>query len=39
MGCELVPLEQVLKRGDFVSIHVPLTAETQGLINKKTLGG
>lgn len=38
MGCELVPLEQVLKRGDFVSIHVPLTAETQGLINKKTLG-
>lgn len=34
----MVPsLKELLPQGDFVSLHVPLTDETKGLINKKTL--
>lgn len=32
-----VPLETLLRESDFVSLHVPLTAETRGLINESTL--
>jgi D-3-phosphoglycerate dehydrogenase/(S)-sulfolactate dehydrogenase len=39
MGCELGTLEQVLEHADYVSIHVPLTADTRNLLNKKTLAG
>ncbi len=34
----LVPLEQLLAEADFVSLHLPLTAESRQIINKKTLG-
>lgn len=36
-GVELVPLEELLARSDFVSIHSPLNEETRGLISRKTL--
>ena len=31
------PLEELLRESDFVSIHVPLTAETRGLIGEREL--
>jgi D-3-phosphoglycerate dehydrogenase len=36
-GIELVPLHHLLVRSDVVSIHVPLTEETRGLIGAKEL--
>jgi phosphoglycerate dehydrogenase-like enzyme len=36
-GVELVPFERLLAESDFLSLHLPLTAETKHLINKKTL--
>ena len=43
-GCEIlhtssggVPLEELLDRSDFVSVHVPLTPETRGLIGDEAL--
>jgi D-3-phosphoglycerate dehydrogenase / 2-oxoglutarate reductase len=36
-GIELVAMEEVLRRGDFVSIHVPLDADTRGLIGSAEL--
>jgi glyoxylate reductase len=44
-GCEIlhtsrrggVPLEELLERSDFVSVHTPLTAETRGLIGDEAL--
>jgi len=37
LGVEFVPLERVLKESDFVTIHVPLTAETRHFIGKQQL--
>jgi D-3-phosphoglycerate dehydrogenase len=34
---ELVPLERLLKESDFVSLHIPLTESTNGLIGTKEL--
>ena len=31
-------LDELLSTSDFISLHVPLTEETRGLINKETLG-
>jgi glyoxylate reductase len=44
-GCEVlhtsrsggVPLEELLERSDFVSVHVPLTPDTRGLIGDEAL--
>ena len=33
MGISLSPLDEVLQRADFISVHTPLTEETRGLIN------
>ena len=34
---ELVPLEQLLKESDFITLHMPLTKSTKGLIGAKEL--
>lgn len=38
LGVELVPLEEVLRRADVVSLHAKLTAETRKLIDAARLG-
>ena len=35
MGVELVSLEDLMKRSDFITIHIPKTPETTGLIGEK----
>ena len=37
LGATYLPLEELLPRCDFISIHVNLSEETRGLINAKTL--
>ena len=37
LGAEAVPMDDLLRRSDVVSIHVPLNAETRGLIGKAQL--
>ncbi|MSQ12131.1 MAG: phosphoglycerate dehydrogenase [Dehalococcoidia bacterium] len=34
-GVELVPLEQVIARADFLTLHTPLTAGTKGMLGSK----
>jgi len=34
---ELVPLKQLLKESDFITLHIPLTAATKGLIGAKEM--
>jgi D-3-phosphoglycerate dehydrogenase len=34
----LMPLEDVLKTSDFISLHMPLLPETRGLVNREFLG-
>jgi lactate dehydrogenase-like 2-hydroxyacid dehydrogenase len=35
---ESVPLDDLLRRSDFVSLHAPLSTETRHLINERSLG-
>ena len=37
LGVELVSLEEVFQRSNFITVHVPLTNETRGLINRKAI--
>jgi phosphoglycerate dehydrogenase-like enzyme len=37
MGVELVPLDDLLRRSDFISVHVPLGEQTRGLINRERI--
>ena len=37
LGVELVSLEELLKTSDVISLHVPLTSETQGMIGAREL--
>lgn len=37
LGVELVDFEEVLKRADFISLHLPLNEKTQKLFNHRTL--
>ncbi len=38
LGVELVDLDEVFTRGDFVTVNCPLTDETEGLVNAHRLG-
>jgi D-3-phosphoglycerate dehydrogenase len=38
LGVELLPLEQVLKRADIVTLHLALTDDTRHLLNAERLG-
>ncbi len=37
-GCKYCSLEDLLKTGDVVSIHTPLTKETENILNRERLG-
>jgi D-3-phosphoglycerate dehydrogenase len=37
LGVELVSLDELLTRADFISVHLPKTPETAGLIDKEAL--
>jgi D-3-phosphoglycerate dehydrogenase len=37
MGVELLPLDDVVRQADFLTIHLPKTAETVGLIDERLL--
>jgi glyoxylate reductase len=37
LGIKFVSLDELYAQSDFVSIHVPLTNETKGMINKESL--
>ncbi len=37
LDVELVPLDELLARSDFITLHVPRLKETTGMINKTTL--
>jgi len=37
LGAELCSLHDLLQRSDFITLHIPLTKETKGLIGKKEL--
>ena len=36
-GYGFVTMEELLKESDIISLHVPLTSETRGMINEKTI--
>lgn len=36
-SAEMLDLDKVLSTADFISLHVPLTDETRGMINEKTI--
>jgi phosphoglycerate dehydrogenase-like enzyme len=38
LGVEMVELDELLKRSDYVSLHVPLNDSTRGLINRERIG-
>ena len=37
LGVEMVTLDEIFKKSDFITVHVPLTNETRGLINRKAI--
>ena len=37
LGVELVPLDEIYARSDFITYHTPLTPETKGMINNQTI--
>ncbi len=37
MNVELVDLDTLFKRSDYITIHTPITDETRGMINKETI--
>ncbi|WP_407813162.1 NAD(P)-dependent oxidoreductase, partial [Staphylococcus aureus] len=37
LGIELVTIDELVERADFISVHLPKTKETAGLINAERL--
>lgn len=37
LGVEMVSLEEIYEKSDFITVHVPLTGETRGLINRDAI--
>ena len=37
MGVEIMGLHELFRRADVITVHTPLTAETQGIINQATI--
>ena len=37
IGAKKVELEEIFKSADFITLHTPLTNETKGILNKKTM--
>jgi len=37
LGCEFLPLDELLERSDFITLHVPLTEETRHMIGRSEL--
>ncbi len=37
-GIELLPLDDLLRQADWVTLHLPMLAESKHIINKRTLG-
>ena len=37
LGVELVPLDEIYARSDFITYHTPLNPETKGMINAQTI--
>jgi len=37
MGVEKVTLQELFRRSDFITIHTPITPETENMINKETI--
>ncbi|MDB4861872.1 hypothetical protein OAI33_01155 [Pirellulaceae bacterium] len=37
LGVEMVPLDELIKRSKYISLHTVLTPETEGMINEKNL--
>ncbi|MBI3605522.1 MAG: phosphoglycerate dehydrogenase [Nitrospirae bacterium] len=37
MGVEQIDLDALFRRSDFITLHIPLTAETKNLISKETI--
>ena len=37
MGVESASLDEIYRRADFITVHVPLIDETRGLINRETI--
>ena len=37
LGVEMVPLDDLLRRSDFISVHVPLGEQTRGMINRERI--
>lgn len=35
LGVEMASLDEIYEKSDFITVHVPLTSETRGLINRK----
>jgi D-3-phosphoglycerate dehydrogenase len=36
LGVDLVPLDEIYRRSDFITVHTPLNDETRGILNEKT---